>query len=54
MPPDKELDGVHECKGEEGEGGSDQVEEGEGGEDQVCCQLVIFRVTVKRKVSLSY
>ena len=54
MPPDKELDGVHECKREEGEGGSDEVEEGEGGEDQVCCQLVIFRVTVKRKVSLSY
>ena len=54
MPPDKELDGVHECKRKEGEGGSDEVEEGEGGEDQVCCQLVMFRVAVKRKVSLSY
>ena len=51
MPPDKELDGVHECKREEGEGGSDEVEQGEGSEDQVCCQLVIFRVAVKRKVS---
>ena len=49
MPPDKELDGVHESKGEEREGGSDEVEEGEAGEYQVCCQLVIFRVTVRRK-----
>ena len=53
MQPDEELDGVHECKREEGEGGSDQVEEGEGGEYQVCRQLVIFRVAVNRKVSLS-
>ena len=52
MPPDKELDGVHECKREEGEGGSDEVEEGEGGEDQVCCQLVVLRVTVGRKLLL--
>ena len=56
MPPDKELDGVHESKGEEREGGSDEVEEGEAGEDQVCCQLVIFRVTVRRgeKISLFF
>ena len=52
MPPDKELDGVHECKREEGEGGSDEVEEGEGGEDQVRCQLVVLRVTVRRKLSI--
>ena len=56
MQPDKELDGVHESKGEEREGGSDEVEEGEAGEDQVCCQLVIFRVTVRRgeKISLFF
>ena len=46
--PDKELDCVHECKRKEGEGSSDEVEEGEGGEDQVCCQLVLFRVAVKK------
>ena len=49
MPPDKELDGVHECKWEECEGGSDEVEQGERGEDQVGCQLVMFWVADHRK-----
>ena len=52
LQPDEEFDGVHECKGKEGEGGSDEVEERERGEDQVCCQLVVLRVTVGRKLLL--